>query len=178
MKKVFVMIVSLVSIAVMIHASGIGEADGMKKNGTKTDEAAAMMQQAKKNDDASAMMKADDTMADTEPMMAASGGKRNFTTLADARAFAERGPVVLFFDASWCPTCRASLKDITEDEKALGNTTVLIVDYDTEKDLEAKYGITYQHTFVQIDAKGNAIARWSGGGVREIIANVKKKGAM
>ncbi len=30
-------------------------------------------------------------------------------------------------------------------------------------DLKKKYGVTYQHTLVQVDAAGNTIKKWSGG---------------
>ncbi len=35
-------------------------------------------------------------------------------------------------------------------------------DYDTERELKKKYGVTYQHTFVQVDAQGNQIKKWGG----------------
>jgi thioredoxin-related protein len=42
-----------------------------------------------------------------------------------------------------------------------------------EKDLAKKYGITYQHTFVQIDSKGNEITKWNGGKTDELLAKIK-----
>ena len=42
-----------------------------------------------------------------------------------------------------------------------------------EKDLAKKYGITYQHTFVQIDSTGKEIAKWNGGQTDELTANIK-----
>ncbi len=71
--------------------------------------------------------------------------------------------VVLFFNAIWCPTCRALNTDIKINAKNIsGDITILSVDYDTYKDLKKKYGVTYQHTFVQVDADGNMIKKWSG----------------
>ena len=78
-------------------------------------------------------------------------------------ARAEAGDVVLFFHASWCPTCRGLSADI---EKNLGvipsEVSILKVDYDTESELKKKYGVTYQHTLVQVDKDGNMIKKWSG----------------
>lgn len=71
--------------------------------------------------------------------------------------------VVLFFRASWCPTCRALDKDIKNN---LGNIpaslAILDVDYDNSQELKQKYGVTYQHTLVQVDAEGNMIKKWTG----------------
>ena len=71
--------------------------------------------------------------------------------------------VVLFFKANWCPTCIAVDRDIKANLKAIPeNLTILDVDYDASADLKKKYGVTYQHTFVQVDAQGNMIKKWSG----------------
>jgi hypothetical protein len=42
--------------------------------------------------------------------------------------------------------------------------TILKTDYDKETELKKKYGVTYQHTLVQVDKSGNMIKKWSGGG--------------
>lgn len=71
--------------------------------------------------------------------------------------------VVLFFNATWCPTCRGLDRDIKAHLKNIpGDITILSVDYDTYKDLERQYGVTYQHTLVQVDADGKLIKKWSG----------------
>ncbi|MDQ3239714.1 MAG: thioredoxin family protein [bacterium] len=76
----------------------------------------------------------------------------------------ENKDIILFFKASWCPSCRAldgdiksSLSDIPE------NVVLLELDYDTETELKRKYGVTTQHTLVQVDTEGNMIKKWSGG---------------
>lgn len=77
-------------------------------------------------------------------------------------AWAENGKVVLFFRASWCPTCRAVDADIKKNVSSIPkNITILDVNYDTETVLKSKFGVTYQHTFVQVDATGKQIAKWS-----------------
>lgn len=88
---------------------------------------------------------------------------------------AVNGKVVLFFHASWCPTCRnldtdikAHLKDIPSD------LTILDVDYDNSAELKKKYGVTYQHTFVEVDANGTLIKKWSGSPtLAALVAEVK-----
>lgn len=76
---------------------------------------------------------------------------------------ASDGTVILFFHASWCPSCRALNSDI---EKNIDNIpeqiNILKTDYDTETELKKKYGITYQHTLVQVDQNGEMIKKWSG----------------
>lgn len=87
---------------------------------------------------------------------------------------------VLFFYANWCSTCRPADSSFNQNVGRLPADLVLLrVNYnDTatdqeEKDLAAKYGITYQHTFVQIDAQGNAINRWNGGEIDQLLAKVQ-----
>lgn len=69
--------------------------------------------------------------------------------------------VVLFFHASWCPSCRATEKAIAESGVPAGLTLVK-VDYDTATDLRQRYGVTTQHTFVQVDGSGGELAKWTG----------------
>lgn len=77
---------------------------------------------------------------------------------------AENGKVVIFFHASWCPTCRLQDTAILESIKDIpGDVTILKANYDKETELKKKYGVTTQHTFVQVDAQGNLITKWTGG---------------
>jgi len=83
---------------------------------------------------------------------------------------AETGKVVIFFNASWCPSCKSLKSDI---ESNLSNipvgTTILSADYDTYTDLKKKYGVTTQHTLVQVDKDGNQITKWSGGSTLDTV---------
>ena len=80
---------------------------------------------------------------------------------------------VLFFAASWCPSCRSADKDITENIKLIpADTVVFKTDYDAETALKTKYLVTRQHTFVWVDAKGMFIKKWSGGGASDIVKAV------
>lgn len=38
----------------------------------------------------------------------------------------------------------------------------MIVDYDDSDDLKIRYGVTYQHTLVQVDENGKQLKKWSG----------------
>lgn len=82
---------------------------------------------------------------------------------SDKLARAETGDVVLFFNASWCPSCRGLNSDIEANMSAIPEgVSILKVDYDKETELKKKYGVTYQHTLVQVDKDGNLIKKWSG----------------
>lgn len=90
-------------------------------------------------------------------------------------ARAENGQVVLFFRASWCPTCRVVNADINANIlKIPSNLSILDIDYDNSKELKKKYGVTYQHTFVQVDKDGNLIKKWVGSPTLEsLISEIK-----
>ena len=68
---------------------------------------------------------------------------------------------VLFFHATWCPDCKATNESLMSAGVPAG-LTVVKVDYDAMTDLKKKYGITQQHTFVQIDSMGGKVAMWTG----------------
>ena len=74
---------------------------------------------------------------------------------------AEHGTVILNFSASWCPSCVEADKNFNAAPTPEG-LTLLKVDYDKSTDLKRKYGVTYQHTFVQVDKNGNLLKKWSG----------------
>jgi thiol-disulfide isomerase/thioredoxin len=102
------------------------------------------------------------------------GHKVLFSTLDAAEALAAKGPTVLMFAADWCPICQADLKDINANGSRLGSITIVVVDYDKAAELKSRYGITVQHTYVQIDAEGKKLAIWSGGGVDGILSHVDR----
>jgi thioredoxin 1 len=88
----------------------------------------------------------------------------------DASSFAG-DDVVLFFAASWCSSCRRTQANIEADLSAIPpGLVIVVVDYDTERDLRRRYGVTVQHTFVQIDAEGEPIKRWTGTLTAQAIA--------
>ncbi len=80
---------------------------------------------------------------------------------------------VLFFSASWCPTCQITEKDIAANMDNLpDNLTLVHVDYDSAGDLRQQYEIRVQHTFVQVDSSGAAIKTWTGS---PTVADIQSK---
>ncbi len=114
-----------------------------------------------------AMMKSDTAM------MAKAGSYETYE--ASKLAMAKEGKVVLFFRASWCPTCRALDADIRKNLSAIpAGVTILDVDYDRYADLKKRYGVTTQHTLVQVDADGNEVTKWIGSqNIEEIVSKLK-----
>lgn len=122
----------------------------------------------------STLVSAQDTMMmmSSDDGMEGSGEIIRFTDIDDAKMHADNNPTVLFFYADWCPVCRTELKKIESGQSMLKDITVIVVNYDKSKELKRKYGVTYQHTYVQIDSHGESIALWNGGGIESILTNV------
>lgn len=85
---------------------------------------------------------------------------------------AAQGTTVVFFYAAWCPNCRATIAELNARWAEVNpELTVVIADYDKEAALKGKFGVTYQDTFVLLDAQGNSIKSWNAGGVDGLNAN-------
>ncbi len=98
----------------------------------------------------------------------------DYTPLLLAQQQQAGNKVVLYFTASWCPFCKAANKAFLEKiDQIPENVSILKVDYDQEVELKQKYSVTYQHTFVQVDAQGNEVTRWSGGDVENLKKYLK-----
>ena len=112
-----------------------------------------------------------DTMMKKEEKMVKSAGM--YIAYDPAKlALAKDNKVVIFFHAPWCPTCRALEAEINSAGVKSG-VVILKADYDSSKELKAKYGVTSQHTFVQVDASGNKLNKWSGGSLSNVYASLK-----
>lgn len=87
--------------------------------------------------------------------------------------------VVLFFYASWCPTCRVLQNELNANQDNIpSGVRIIRVPYDDVSGanqetlaLNAKYKVTYQHTLVQIDSSGELIKKWNGSSNLEDIIN-------
>ena len=131
----------------------------------------AMMKEATSSDE---MMKKDSMMKDESSMMQKSGEYKDYSAQAMAAAQAAGHKVVLYFYAPWCPFCRAADADFqAHGDKIPAGVTVLKTSYDNETALKQKYGVTYQHTFVQIDNSGNLVTKWISGDTELLAKNIK-----
>ncbi len=122
-----------------------------------------MMMEKKAMEEKNAMMKKDDgammKKEESSVMMSVNG---SYTNYDQSRLInAEKGDVVLFFHASWCPKCVTSDKNFKATTTPDG-LTLLKVDFDNSTALRQKYGVTLQHTFVQVDKGGDLIKKWNG----------------
>ena len=112
--------------------------------------------------DEGAMMKKGDAKKETA-MMSTGEYKDHTASSLPASVLTDGKTKVLYFFASWCPTCKKANQTLTSwyvDGK--GMLTVYKINYDEEKLLEQKYGVTYQHTFVKVDGQGNMIEKIQG----------------
>jgi thiol-disulfide isomerase/thioredoxin len=91
---------------------------------------------------------------------------------AQLAELAAKGTTVVFFYAAWCPNCRATVTELNArwDEVNPG-LTLVIADYDKEQALKARFGITYQDTFVLLDKDGKGVEIWNSGGVNGLNAH-------
>jgi len=85
------------------------------------------------------------------------------------------GTNILFFKASWCITCTMLYDKLKEELVDIpAGVTIWVVDYDSNEALRRSYGVTSQHTLVQIDVNQNKINLWRGGfSLAEVMSNVK-----
>jgi thiol-disulfide isomerase/thioredoxin len=165
----------------MMEKKAMEEKAMMEKEAMKTEDGAMMEKtdgDTMMKDDGAMMdkdkaMEGDDAMMKKEEsaMMEKSG---TYTTYSGTSlATAQKGRTVLFFHAGWCPTCRSADADITKNVSAIpAGVTILKTDYDTEVALKQKYGVTTQHTFVEVDSSGKMIQKWSGGNFAGIVAKL------
>jgi len=85
------------------------------------------------------------------------------------RKLAAEGPTVLFFFATWCPNCQEAAREFSDRWNEVRPGIALVVaDYDKQTALKAKYGVTYQDTYVQVSAEGRRIKIWNGGSIASL----------
>lgn len=161
----------VVAIAIVILGAlgvvfGNWNGDSMKKGDAMMENEGVMegenmqMEEGKMKMEGDTMMQED--AMDTDGAMMEKGSYEPYSAAKVAMADASHH-VVLFFRASWCPTCRALDADIKANLTGIpGDLTILDVDYDKEVALKQKYGVTHQHTLVEVDASGNLVKKWDG----------------
>jgi len=133
------------------------------------------MDDTKMTDDTVTKDSSDDAMMDDTGDVVTKESSANYQPYSEASyAAATNQKRVLFFHATWCPDCQNIDKQLQADSSSIPEgAIVFIVDYDKEKDLKAKYNITYQHTFVQVDTQGNAVSTWNDTTADTIAENIK-----
>jgi thiol-disulfide isomerase/thioredoxin len=154
--------------------------DVMMKKDSESDKMVKDVDTMKKDDaammkkDAEVMTKTPEVMLKPTEVMAKKGEYKPYSV--DELSFAKDGNhVVIFFNASWCPTCQSTVKNINSNMDSISsNLHILSADYDKETSLKQKYGVTTQHTFVEVDASGNLIKKASGLSTVDAINNFIK----
>lgn len=92
----------------------------------------------------------------------------------DLPGLAAKGKTVVFFFATWCPNCVLTLTELSQKWSEVDpDLTLVIADYDQETALKAKYGVTYQDTFVLLDSEANSVKLWNAGGVAGLNENTR-----
>ncbi len=166
MKTLTISIIILLAISSTLLAGG-------NKESTKEPENTMMVQDQQTQGtstepDNTMMMVQDQQTQDTstEPFI-------DYQNMEQSQMIAAEAPTVLFFYATWCPTCRSAREEFNKRQDEFKNINIILVDYDNSKDLQKKYGVTYQHTFVQIDENGDAIVKWNGGATDKLLSTVE-----
>lgn len=99
----------------------------------------------------------------SENKMSARGEYISYQSYVEAPEQYTNSRVVFFFNASWCSTCKVARDNFESTLNEIpSDMAIVVVDFDNSDELRKKYGVTYQHTFVHIDSKGDAIKKWSG----------------
>ena len=102
---------------------------------------------------------------------AASPGELAYTKAAFDKAVAAGQPVIVDFQASWCPTCKAQkpIVDALLAEPTRKGVTLFAADYDTEAALKKELRVAQQSTFV-VYKNGKEVGRSTGQTDRAEIA--------
>jgi thioredoxin 1 len=172
--KLLVVLIGVLVLGGGVYAYSQNQKEATMMEQKAMEEKAMMEQKGEAAMEGEAMMEKDGAMMEKKDEVMMSKG--SYQAYAPEKlAMAESGDVVLFFKAPWCPSCRTLDADIKASMSDIpAGVTILEVDYDAAADLKRKYGVTMQHTLVQVDKDGNQINKWSGGATLEdVLKNVK-----
>ncbi len=93
----------------------------------------------------------------TDTQVASAGTYLPYSAGAVATSNADH--ILLSFSATWCPSCRALDADIVKNAESIPEGVVIYkVDYDTSAELKRKYGVTTQHSIIEINKSGEALS--------------------
>ncbi len=165
----------VITLLIIIVGGGIYAYNRSQSNKLSSNSAMMDKDQLMYNEDSE---KTEQNMMDNDTMyedsMMASSRYQIYSTEAVKTAQQAGKTVVLFFHATWCPECKAADKAFKSNLDSIPeNVVILKTDYDSNTELKKKYGVTYQHTFVQIDNNGNKITSWISGDVEMLKKNIK-----
>jgi thiol-disulfide isomerase/thioredoxin len=136
-------------VVLLAVAAGVGVFYGYKKLHSKSTSASPITAEAA-------------TQEPAKPEVAKRAGE--YVAYDPAKlAEASDGKVVLFFNAKWSKTCKMLDSDFKASvAKFPNNFTIMSVDYDKNYALRKQYAVPFEDTFVQVDAAGAMVNRWSG----------------
>ncbi len=83
-------------------------------------------------------------------------GSGSYVEYSETALASAEGQKVLFFHAPWCSQCR-SIEQGIKSQGVPEGFTIIKVDYDSNQDLRAKYGVKLQTTFVKLDDNNDKI---------------------
>jgi thiol-disulfide isomerase/thioredoxin len=100
--------------------------------------------------------KSNDEVATTDSATTAPAAPGIYTIYdADTIAQSDAEHILLFFHATWCPSCKALDADIVANAGSIpAGVEIYKVDYDTSTALKRQYGVTTQHSIIEITASG------------------------
>lgn len=166
-------IVAVIVLLLAVGAFFVSQNNKKNTNDKMMQDDTAMMDDSGHNNDVmmndgdKMMQDEADKMAKNEPGKYIDYSQTAYNNAVDSKR-------VLFFAASWCPTCKQAEADFLANKNDIPSDVVILkADYDKETALKKKYDITYQHTFVQVDKNGNELVKWNGGGVDELKKKLK-----
>jgi thioredoxin 1 len=90
----------------------------------------------------------------------ASASERPYSTKAFADLQQQQAPILVFIHADWCPVCNRQAVILSElfDRAEFKPITLLRVDFDNQKSVVERFGVTYQSTLI-VFRKGKEVAR-------------------
>ena len=131
----------------------------------------AMMEEGEKMmQEGEGMMQEGESMTEDNAMIDSHSG--SYEDYSPEKVAQGDGKKLIFFHANWCPTCHGLDKNINKNiEDIPSDVSILKADFDKENDIKRKYGVTVQHTLVQVDNGGNLIAKWTGSPTLSSVLN-------
>lgn len=139
----------------------------IKKNNEDSIEKEEMAEEADSTKKESEAMKKEDTTSKQGSYITLADYNKDSSKYADSKK-------VYFFHASWCHICQEIDKAISADaSKVPSGVTIIKTNFDNSTELRKKYGVTTQHTFVQVDNDGNETAQWSGASLSDAINGIR-----